>query len=616
MKYGNVNRPQQCMMTQSTCYKGTSTMTVRGVLWHSTGADNPYLKRYVQPDDNASDRDMWLRLLGVNTNRNDWNHQTVQAGLNCWVGKLENGTVTTVQTMPWDYAPWGCGSGPNGSCNNGWIQFEICEDGLNDLTYFTAAYTEACEITAYLCAMFNLDPHGTVSYAGKNVPVILCHKDSNGLGLGSNHADVLHWFPKFGKSMEDVRNDVASLMNGASISVSGIASNLGALGRTGTPYYPRLTRPEAGNKYYITKARGGYSNAIQGKPTDPDCDVLANCVGYAYGRFNEIGGYGECKYLTPTNAENFIEHRGNLSYGQEPKLGACMVWQKGATLSGGDGAGHVAIVEQINSPTEIVTSESGWNSSAFWTKTRQKGNGNWGASSGYTFRGFIYNPAVGDDAYVYGSSGSGGITYVSRPMTFADIGIDEANVAPYIVTVDPSVDPEKDEIDYGMLKSFKVSGLLLFAGQRYRDGTHIKTNVFRATNLRKQVESCQDAEMPFALYTKVLSRNLDEAKEELQQLYFTVSRYPPGLGLWLQLKFPNSQTVTKNDEIIEYYYDQTSKWGLFNGIGFYLTESELEQITWEDFQDRFQLWLRKPASSVSEAQSIGIVIEPNLFKLS
>lgn len=162
-------------------------------------------------------------------------------------------------------------------------------------------------------------------------------------------------------------------------------------------FKPRTTKPEAGNKYYITKAKGGYSNAVQGKPTDANCDVLSNCVGYAYGRFNEIGGYGYCKYLSPVNAENFIQYAGGLEVGQTPKLGACMVWKKGATLSNSDGAGHVAIVEKIISSTQIVTSESGWNSSTpFWTKTRNKGNGNWGAGSGYTFLGFIYNPAVSD----------------------------------------------------------------------------------------------------------------------------------------------------------------------------------------------------------------------------
>lgn len=181
-------------------------------------------------------------------------------------------------------------------------------------------------------------------------------------------------------------------------------------------FVPRLTRPEAGNKYYITKANGGYSNAIKGKPTDADCDVLSNCVGYAYGRFNEIGQYGYCKYLSPTNAENFIQHCGGLTVGQTPKLGACMVWRKGNTLSGSDGAGHVAIVEKIISETQIVTSESGWGSSVpFYTKTRNKGSGNWGAGSSYTFLGFIYNPAVSDDAVTSGNAVTPGTSVETTP---------------------------------------------------------------------------------------------------------------------------------------------------------------------------------------------------------
>lgn len=164
-------------------------------------------------------------------------------------------------------------------------------------------------------------------------------------------------------------------------------------------FTPRLTRPTAGNKYYITKAKGGYSGAIQGKPTDSQCDVLSNCVGFAYGRFNEIGGYGYCKYLAPVNAENFIQYKGSCEVGQTPKVGACMVWRKGATLSNSDGAGHVAIVEKVISNTEVITSESGWGSSKpFWTQTRKKGsNGRWGCGSAYTFLGFIYNPAVADE---------------------------------------------------------------------------------------------------------------------------------------------------------------------------------------------------------------------------
>ena len=212
MKYNNTNKPLICMMTNSTCYKETGRMAVKGILWHSTGANNPWLKRYVQPSDNASDKAELLAKLGKNQYKNDWNHISVEAGLNAWIGKLANGTVATVQTMPWDYRPWGCGSGRRGSCNNGWIQFEICEDALTDKAYFEAVYKEACELTAYLCKMFSLNPKDSVSFNGVSVPVILCHQDSYKLGLGSNHGDVYNWFNKYGKTMDNVRNDVAALM--------------------------------------------------------------------------------------------------------------------------------------------------------------------------------------------------------------------------------------------------------------------------------------------------------------------------------------------------------------------------------------------------------------------
>ena len=156
----------------------------------------------------------------------------------------------------------------------------------------------------------------------------------------------------------------------------------------------RTTKPEAGNKYYITKANGGWSNAIKGNPVDADCDVLSNCVGYAYGRFNEIGGYGCCKYLSPVNAEKFMQYKGSLKTGQTPQVGACMVWQRGATLDGSDGAGHVAIVEKVVNSSQVITSESAYSGKAFYTQTRNKGVGNWGMSADYKFLGFIYNPAI------------------------------------------------------------------------------------------------------------------------------------------------------------------------------------------------------------------------------
>ena len=213
MKYSEKNKPLVCMQTQNPCYKGTRKMDVKGILWHSTGANNPNLKRYVQPSDDAKDKDAWLLKLGVNTNKNDQNHTKNDIGLNAWIGKLADGTVTSIQTMPWDYRPWGCASGAKGSCNDGWIQFEICEDGLTDKGYFEKVYKEACELTAYLCKLYNINPKGTVSKNGVKVPTILCHADAHNLGMGSNHGDVYHWFNKYYKDMDNVREDVSKLMN-------------------------------------------------------------------------------------------------------------------------------------------------------------------------------------------------------------------------------------------------------------------------------------------------------------------------------------------------------------------------------------------------------------------
>lgn len=260
MKYNSSNKPLVCMQTQSSCYKETNKMTVKGILWHSTGANNPTIKRYVQPYDATSNKEHgdntytnaeWLKILGKNQYDNDWNHIAVRAGLNAWIGKLADGTVTTVQTMPWDYRPWGCGAGSKGSCNSGFIQFEICEDNLKDKNYFEKTYKEACELTAYLCDMYNLDPHGTQTLNGVKVPVILCHKDSYKLGLGSNHGDVYHWFNKYGKDMDDVRNDVAALMKKTTNTV--------------TPSAPTVT-PEADKPSSVTVKKNDVvkiaSNAI------------------------------------------------------------------------------------------------------------------------------------------------------------------------------------------------------------------------------------------------------------------------------------------------------------------------------------------------------------------
>mgnify|MGYP003604964643 CR=1 FL=1 len=184
------------ILTNNACYKAGRTITPKGIMVHSTGANNPNLKRYVGPDDG---------LLGKNQYNNHWNQDKPDGRQVCvhgFIGKLADGSIATYQTLPWNHRGWHCGSGSKGSGNDTHISFEICEDGLADASYFSAVYKEAAELCAYLCKQYGLTEEN-----------IICHSEGATLGIASNHSDVMHWFPKHGnKSMDTFRADVGKLL--------------------------------------------------------------------------------------------------------------------------------------------------------------------------------------------------------------------------------------------------------------------------------------------------------------------------------------------------------------------------------------------------------------------
>lgn len=177
-------------LTENNCYKAGKKITVKGIMVHSTGANNPWLKRYL-PDDGR---------IGKNQYNNHWNTPLPggkQVCVHGFIGKLADGSVATYQTLPWNHRGWHAG----GSANNTHIGFEICEDGLTDATYFNAVYKEAVELCAFLCKEYGLTEKD-----------IICHSEGYKKGIASNHGDVMHWFPKHVKSMDTFRSDVAKLL--------------------------------------------------------------------------------------------------------------------------------------------------------------------------------------------------------------------------------------------------------------------------------------------------------------------------------------------------------------------------------------------------------------------
>lgn len=178
---------QKLILVNNECYKAGRTIVPKGIMVHSTGANNPNLKRYVGPDDG---------LLGKNQYNNHWNQPRPggrQVCVHAFIGKLADGSIATYQTLPWNHKSWHAG----GKANDTHIGFEICEDNLSDANYFNKVYKEAVELCVHLCKTYGLTEKD-----------IIGHYEGYKLGIASNHGDPRNWFLKHQKSMDTFRADV------------------------------------------------------------------------------------------------------------------------------------------------------------------------------------------------------------------------------------------------------------------------------------------------------------------------------------------------------------------------------------------------------------------------
>lgn len=186
------------LLTRNSCFVTGQALDVRGIMVHSTGANNPLLSRYVPGNEQ----------IGFNTAGNHWDQtnaqwkekfgQPLNKCVHAFIGQTHDQKIAVVQTLPWIMRGWHAGLSAG---NSRYIGFEICEDGLDDPDYFKATYDAAVELTAMLCKQFGLNP----LLDG----VVICHAEGYQRGVASNHGDVLHWWSKFGKTMDHFRWDVA-----------------------------------------------------------------------------------------------------------------------------------------------------------------------------------------------------------------------------------------------------------------------------------------------------------------------------------------------------------------------------------------------------------------------
>ena len=253
----------QLFLTNNRCYKQWKKIVPSGIVVHSTGANNPNLKRYVGPDDGK---------LGKNTNNNHWNNSELDKCVHAFIGKLADGTLAVYQTLPWDHRCWGCAYGENGSYNSSHIQFEICEDGLKNAAYYQAAFSMAAELCAYLCKMYDIP-----------VKNIVGHYEAYEKGYASNHSDPKKWMRNHGDSMDKFRQRVSDLIGAVKIEVEGVK----------TMKY----RVIGGKLALRTAATISNDTLIEYMPNGSVVEIIENNNTWACVRFGDKKGYCMVKYL-------------------------------------------------------------------------------------------------------------------------------------------------------------------------------------------------------------------------------------------------------------------------------------------------------------------------------
>lgn len=183
--------------------------------------------------------------------------------------------------------------------------------------------------------------------------------------------------------------------------------------------------------------------------------------------------------------------------------------------------------------------------------------------------------------------------------------IESRNMKPFVATIFENTNPK---LDYGLIKSSRVSAMMFFAGELY-DNSHNKKTYINPY-LDGQVNQCSSAGLPYALYANVKAKTIIEADAECRALYYVVAQYPPTMGLWLSIKTSNTTGI--NDDILELYYKYITKWGLAARCGLYITPTQLSKITWGKFQERFYLWLIDPMNIEDVDDEL---LQPEMFEV-
>jgi N-acetylmuramoyl-L-alanine amidase len=179
------------MATKNYYYKVARKYRPRGFIVHSTGANNPTLRRYVGPDDG---------ILGVNPYRNYYNRPDIYAVPHGVTGLTQYGDVASYQILPADVQ---CSHSHNG-WDDYYIGWETAEDDLSDPVYCRAVFFETAEVAARWAKLYGFGSADCISHA----------EYARKTGL-SDHRDPEHWWSRHGLTMDMWRAEISRILGEA-----------------------------------------------------------------------------------------------------------------------------------------------------------------------------------------------------------------------------------------------------------------------------------------------------------------------------------------------------------------------------------------------------------------
>lgn len=180
--------------TKNGAYRSGRTIKPGGSVNHSVGCAQPKA-------------DVFFNLM---------NQTDAGWGVNAILGDFHLGEGKIILALNWNTRPLGCGSGKKGSWNNSKIQWEVCEPAGHTYAGGTMIAYDVQKNQEYFDRMWKMlvawNVYCVVKF-GYPVEGISDHSESYAAGMGSNHADMMQWLPKHGKSMDALRAEVQAILD-------------------------------------------------------------------------------------------------------------------------------------------------------------------------------------------------------------------------------------------------------------------------------------------------------------------------------------------------------------------------------------------------------------------